>query len=437
MKIFDCIGIGFGPANIALAATFAEEQPTVSRLFLEKRDSFVWQEEMLFENALNIHSDIQNIPYRDLATPRSPRSRFTFLNYLHENKRFFSHLNMDMMMPLRPEYAKYIEWCARALSDHVKKNVNVNLISHHKDLDLFEIRSKKQEQWYTKNLVLGHGREPNIPDIFMPAMGENVFHFLQYKSKIQALYQQGARKIAIVGSSQTAAELLLHLTEVYPDVEAHIIMRHFGFPLKDTSPFMSEIYFPGFTELYFKASPALKKRIDKDVYRTNYGAADMDVIEEVYRQIYYDKLHDKNNITLHRLSDITSVDADSKAVTLTLHNHMQGQLLKERYHGIVLATGFKNYGDGKDDLTSPPLLSEVKHLLHMPAGAISVTSSYELETTKDTQCKIFLNGLSEKFHGMGDAGSLSLASLRALTIAQQIEKNPVTDKKTIEPADAS
>ena len=426
MNTFDCIGIGFGPANIALAAAFEEAFGHLNPVFLERRNSFVWQEEMLFENALNLHSDIQNIPHRDLATPRDPRSRYTFLNYLHENGRFFSHLNMDLQMPLRPEFAKYIEWCANQLSAKTQKGADIVSIQHDAGQDVMRVSARNGDTWQTRNLVLGHGREPNIPELFQPVLGERVLHFSKYKSQIAKLHAQGARKVAIVGSSQTAAELLLHTTEVYPDMDVHIIMRHRGFPLKDTSPFMSEIYFPEFTEFYFSASPDLKKRIDKDVYRTNYGAADMDVITEVYRQIYHDELHGTNKIVMHRVSDIEAATQHGDKVSVTINNLLKGVRATEDFDAVILATGFKNYGGAQGDLTIPPMLADVAHLLALTEGAIDVTGAYELRTNEQTGCKIFLNGLSERFHGMGDAGSLSLASLRALKIASSVNENAGT-----------
>ncbi len=429
MNIYDCIGVGFGPENIALAATFEEVFGHLNPIFLERRNSFVWQEEMLFENALNLHSDIQNIPHRDLATPRDPRSRYTFLNYLHENGRFFAHLNMDLQMPLRPEFAKYIEWCAEELSGKTRRGADIVSIKHVADLNVLHLSARNGEMWQTRNLVLGHGREPNIPDVFKPMLGEQIFHFSKYKSQIAKLYAQGARKVAIIGSSQTAAELLLHITEVYPDMDVHIIMRHFGFPLKDTSPFMSEIYFPEFTEFYFSASPEIKKRIDKDVYRTNYGAADMDVIAEVYRQIYHDDLHGTNKIVLQRVCDIDTVSKNDSKVSLTIKNHLKRATLTEDYDAVVLATGFQNYGEGIGDISLPPMLSEVAHLLALKDHSIDVTDFYELRTNERTNCKIFLNGLSERFHGMGDAGSLSLASLRALKIAKLVDKNSIKESE--------
>jgi hypothetical protein len=78
--LHDVIGIGFGPANIALAIAAEELHPGLDIHFIERNARAGWQEEMLLPE-----SDIQNHPLRDLVTPRNPRSRYPrTLNRSHE-----------------------------------------------------------------------------------------------------------------------------------------------------------------------------------------------------------------------------------------------------------------------------------------------------------------------------------------------------------------
>ena len=65
-QVYDVIGIGFGPANIALAIAMEEMEFAGTRLFLERHASTQWQPEMMLSG-----SDIQNHPSRDLVTPVS------------------------------------------------------------------------------------------------------------------------------------------------------------------------------------------------------------------------------------------------------------------------------------------------------------------------------------------------------------------------------
>ncbi len=95
-KWTDVIGIGFGPANIALAIAATELESPLSFKFLERRNCPSWQDEMLLPG-----SDIQNHPLRDLVTPRNPRSKYTVTNFLFEHNRLFEHLNLPLIHPLR------------------------------------------------------------------------------------------------------------------------------------------------------------------------------------------------------------------------------------------------------------------------------------------------------------------------------------------------
>lgn len=82
----DLVGIGFGPANLALAIAVDEHnrrdpQQALKVGFLEKQATFGWHRGMLLEGAT-----MQVSFLKDLVTMRDPRSRFTFLTYLQERE---------------------------------------------------------------------------------------------------------------------------------------------------------------------------------------------------------------------------------------------------------------------------------------------------------------------------------------------------------------
>ena len=122
-ELADVVCVGFGPANIALAIALDEIWPQATAKFLEKAQGPGWQPDMLLSG-----SDIQNNPVRDLVTPRNPRSRYTFINYLHENGRLFRHLNLPGHFPLRKEYARYITWVAENVPADVEYSQEVTTI---------------------------------------------------------------------------------------------------------------------------------------------------------------------------------------------------------------------------------------------------------------------------------------------------------------------
>src|SRR5258708_35191714 len=83
----DVIGIGFGPANLALALCL-EEQPRsvdgrpMEGLFLERMPSYEWHPEMQLEGAET------QVPFlKDLGTLRTPQRHFPFRDYLRLHAR--------------------------------------------------------------------------------------------------------------------------------------------------------------------------------------------------------------------------------------------------------------------------------------------------------------------------------------------------------------
>ncbi len=81
---------------------------------------------------------------------------------------------------------------------------------------IYKIEANDQT-FLTKHVVLGTGRPPFIPHVFQKYMtSDRVFHLSRYKSASEALLKRGAKKIAVIGSSQSAVEIILHLTKIEP-----------------------------------------------------------------------------------------------------------------------------------------------------------------------------------------------------------------------------
>jgi L-ornithine N5-oxygenase len=422
----DLVGIGFGPSNIALAIALEEVGEYAKNIFLEQAVSPLWQGEMLFDISLDTFSNIQNIPYRDLVTPRNPRSRYTFLNYLAESGLLFDHLNMDMLLPLRPDYAKYIAWVAEQFSESVRTGQGVDSIVCDPMAGAYRISTRSGDEYLTRHVVVATGRIPYIPPVFARRRSPRIFHQTSYNTARRVLETAQVDKIAVIGSSQSAAEIILHLSKTYPDIEIHSVMRRFAFPLRDTSPFMNEVFFPRFTDTYFNATAELRQRIDNDVRRTNYGSCDMDILEELYRQIYYDRLHGHQQILLHRLTDIDAVECSDKSVTLTLSNHIEGRTVVEEMGAVILATGFANIGSGEREVKTISLLDGLAPILELSGdGCVQVDRGYAVRLkaeAADGVGAVIMNGLCEKTHGMGDGGSLSLVSIRASEIIGRLRE---------------
>ena len=118
------IGIGLGPANLALAVALLEELDNLSNediLFLEKNNEVTWHPGML------LNWTRLQVPFlKDLVTLRNPTSYFSFLNFLKEKKRINEFINSGEFSPSRIEYTQYLSW--------VKNNLPTEITSYGKNV---------------------------------------------------------------------------------------------------------------------------------------------------------------------------------------------------------------------------------------------------------------------------------------------------------------
>jgi len=416
--VFDIVGIGFGPSNLALAIGLQESASALTYRFLDAKQTPDWQDEMLLSG-----SDIQNNPLRDLVTPRNPRSRYGFVNYLKETGRLFDYLNLPLTYPLRREYAEYIKWVASHFLGDVESSAFVQRVEPllFQGEQVWKITYNEQRVIYGRSLVLGTGRTANIPAVFDGLLGPRVFHLNHYLEHINRL-PSSVQRIGVVGASQSAVEIVLDLTARFPDKEIYSLHRSFSFRLKDTSPFSDKVYFPEFIDYYFGLAPDAKSRLDKQLRGTNYSSADEDVINALYVRIHEEKLQGKQRIRiLNNIAVEQAQIAASGQVQLALKEVNQLTHSTLTLDALVLATGFKDIAAKENGELYPPLLAPHHQRFRVDAqGALVVNRDYSL-TPLDDLPAVFLNGLCESSHGLGDAGSFSLISLRVEHILSALE----------------
>lgn len=413
MQPHDIIGIGFGPSNIALAIALEESGYQGRVLFLERNSSSVWQEGMLLDG-----SDIQNNPLRDLITPVNPRSNYTFVNYLHQTGRFWRFLNLGTHYPLRKDFFKYVAWVA-AQMPNVKYGVNVrNIRVENTGREfLWCIVDSTGAKYFARRLVLGTGRKPNIPKTPGMELSDKVIHLTQYLSAVRTL-KPGAT-VAVLGASQSAVEIALDLSG--RDIGSIIaIHRSYSYRLKDTSPFSDEVYFPEFIDYYHPLPPEKRALLDDQVRQTNYSSADGDVISQLYLRMYEDELDGRNRLLIYRNHAIESLSHENDLV-INLRDIYTGSRDRVRADLLVLATGFLDIGrNGRDGM--PSLLAKVADQFSWTGGYLDVERDYRVRyvSASERMPDLYLNGLCESSHGLGDAGSFSLVSLRARDILTSI-----------------
>ncbi|MER5738152.1 MULTISPECIES: SidA/IucD/PvdA family monooxygenase [unclassified Streptomyces] len=422
-RCHDVLGIGFGPANLALAIALEEEGHDLDIRFLEARPGPSWQSAMMLDG-----SDIQNHPVRDLVSLRNPRSRYSFINYLFEQGRLLDHLNLPVEFPLRKEYAQYVTWAAGHFERLVDYGTGVTGVALDRDAEgrpYYTVSTSAGETLRARALVIGTGRAPFVPEPFDAVDSPRVFHLTRYLPALRELEERdGApRRVTVVGGSQSAVELTLDLARRYPRAEVTTLVRSLTLREKDTSPFSEEGYFPGFTDYYYGASRERKDAIDRYMRLTNYSSADGDVLRELYRLIYEQRLDGEQRVFVSGSRQVRALAVDETGVRMTVDELNTGESEEHEADFVVLATGFRDLGPAAHQERVPALMGGIAGDFAFDAhGYLSVGPDYEVRPVAPDTPALFLNGLCESSHGIGDAGSFSLLSLRAKVIAESLRK---------------
>ena len=184
------LAIGAGPSNLALAIAVEELAPTEfakSTLVIEQHDNIVWQRGMMLPWAQSQVSFL-----KDLVTMRNPCSSFSFVNYLHETGRLHDFINMSSFLPFRLEISSYLEWVARSLT-----TVQVQYGRRCESIEAVRSRQGLITSWLVgltdgstisaRNLVVGAGRDPHIPEVFTTLPREKVIHSTEYSHRVAQL----------------------------------------------------------------------------------------------------------------------------------------------------------------------------------------------------------------------------------------------------------
>jgi len=427
MEVFDVLGVGFGPANIAVAAANEELGTELRMHFFEKNKTSAWQVGMQFGQ-----SDIQNHPLRDLVTPRNPRSKYSFTNFLHVKGRLFEFLNLGRIYPLRTEYSQYVEWVAAHFAENVSYDTEVKSVEylHSEDKPIYKVTTNKNTVYFGRSLIVAPGRTPYIPAPFNNISSPNVIHLNQFIPTLGKKKEQSLEKVAVVGSSQSAVEIMLHLAGELPDTELYGFSRSFGYRMKDVSPFTGEVYFPEFVDTYYASSNQQKRTLNKDLRFTNYSATDSDVLDALYLKMYQEKIERRERIFVARCSNILGVaPQDNGKISLSYSTLEAPQAKKTDFDLVILATGFKNLGPLEDEEKFPSILANIiDHAEIDHDGVLRINKDYSvpMKVTGDYVAPCYLNGLCESSHGMGDAGSFSILSLRSGVIVNSLSEQLAT-----------
>ncbi|MBB5020378.1 lysine/ornithine N-monooxygenase [Chitinivorax tropicus] len=425
MHIHDLIGIGFGPSNIGLAIALEEKQQRskpLTSLFIEKQASFAWHPGMLLDHA---HMQISYL--KDLVTLRNPQSRFSFVSYLHEKGRLADFINLKTFYPSRHEFNDYLAWAASHFDDRclygeevfqVLPETQGDQVSH------LRIRSRDAQgavrERLARNLVVSVGGSPYIPELFRPLRASrHVIHSHHYTAEISK--HGGAKRVAIIGAGQSAAEIFMALHGHHNAPAIDFIMRARALKPADDSPYSNQIFDADFVDHIYSRDDQERRELIKEFWHTNYACPDLALIQQIFGTFYQQNVKGEDRHRLLRRHQIAAVRETSEGVTLTLQDLNNGHSFDAHYDLVVLATGYERQ-----------LHRGILEGLAGYVGEMQTDRHYRLQTTDNFQPQIFLQGACEHSHGLSDT-LLSITAVRCGEIVDALHegrKCPAASKLT-------
>ncbi|WP_405097676.1 SidA/IucD/PvdA family monooxygenase [Micromonospora sp. NBC_01412] len=399
------VAVGAGPANLAFAVAVEEMAPDVAdeTLLVDQYDDIAWQRGMLLPWA---QSQVGFL--KDLVTLRNPRSRYSFVNYLHSTNRLDEFINLGSALPFRLEVSAYLQWVAKSLErvqvEYGRAVTAITPVSSRDDgvSDRWRVQFDTGEVVRCRNVVIGVGRAPNVPAAFRDLPADRVVHSTEFTSRVAQLDPKAVRRVVVVGGAQSAAEMLWTMYQQFPAAECRMLMRSAGLRGYESSAFTNELYFPSFVDQFHAGSAEARAQLLQEMHRTNYAGLAPGMLDSLYRQMYQDRLTGNTRIVMHTLTDVLATRMEGDEVVLTVHDRLRATTDELRADLVLLGTGFEQ---GKPALIRQTAAS-------VGVREITVDRNYRMVTPDSVTAGCYLQGVNEATHGIADS-LISVLAVRA------------------------
>ncbi|MEV5312238.1 SidA/IucD/PvdA family monooxygenase [Streptomyces sp. NPDC052610] len=426
----DLVGVGIGPFNLSLAA-LAHPLTELDAVFYDQRPAFDWHPGLLLDDAT-----IQ-VPFlADLVTLADPASPWSFLSYLKSRDRLFPFYFAERFHIRRAEYDAYCRWVSQSVPG-LRFGHQVDAVRWNPERDVFEVDFTRLDadgeaealgRTYTRNVVLGIGSEPYVPDPLRPlvdAPGVPVVHAADYLAHRDALLAAG--HVTVVGAGQSGAEIFLDLLRGRPAgrERLHWLGRTEAFAPMEYSKLGLEHFTPDYARYFHALAEPVRDGLVAAQWQLHKGI-DAGTIAAVHDELYGRTLHGgwPDAVLTPGVRVRTAGRIATTRIELHLEHLQQGTRSRLTTDAVVLATGYRERPLGRILAGLDPYLRRDSR--ERPR----VDDEFRLVLDPSVTGSVYVQNAGPHSHGVGTP-DLGLAAWRGASILNSLtgkEPYPLPDR---------
>ncbi len=412
--IYDVIGAGLGPFNLGMAALL-DETEGIEALFFDQKPEFSWHEGMLIEGTT------LQVPFMaDAVTMANPASKYSFLNYLHEQKRLYHFYFLESFHIPRREYSHYLKWVSEQLSSCRFGKKVIDAAEHPAGFEVIveDVLTGETETFLTKHVVLGMGSAPSMPD-WTASGSRNLYHSSEFMDRRK---EDMGSSVAVIGSGQSAAEIFLELLrgQETGGYKLNWLTRTDGFFPMEYSKLGLEHFSPDYTDYFYQLPQNLKDQI-VPAQDSLYKGISADTIAEIYNLLYERTIAgSKPEVQLLAKTAVTDISYSGEELVLACCQREQAESFVLSADTVIAATGYKTVW--------PKAFKRLAGAMKWDkAGRPVISRDYQAEmNTPRALHSVFIQNGELHTHGVG-APDLGLGAYRNAHIINTIAGKAVFD----------
>ena len=405
----DVVAVGCGPFNLGLAALASGLD--LRLLVLEARPELRWHPGLMFDDAL-----LQLSFLADLVTLVEPTHRLSFLAYLKAMDRLYPFFIREQFHPSRREYEDYLRWVVAQL-DSVRFGQRVEAVRWDADQRRFVVEfvgsGARRTRVCCRDLVLGIGTEPRVPEGLANLSARRLVHSAHYLERSRDV--DGARSVTVVGSGQSAAEVVIDLLRrnLQGGPAVTWLTRTPSFAPLDYTKLALEMTTPQYVRYFHGLPQATKDRLNTQQWQ-HYKGISAETLAEIYRLLYEREL--ANGLSPVELRCGVAVEPpsleDSGHACLSCHQLDTGSRFQHSTSLVIAATGYRE--------RSPDFLQPIEPLIRRDErGRYRVRLNYSVELDPALKGRIFVANAELHSHGVATP-DLGVSAYRNATILNTI-----------------